>query len=163
MGRGVSGDAAGPLAGSLRLLAGTGGPVGVTVDGRSVPLSAVDAARFRWGLAPAGLATRRQLSALGLRPAGHPPVARIECRRGRRWADLYRLDTAAPKLPLTAGRRRALAAALAARRRCPGCGLDAGYVIPGSLGVCVPCHDRPEGATATRGPASEVTAWHEAA
>lgn len=129
------------LAGPLRLLAGTGGPVGITVDDRSVPLSALDAARFRWGLAPDGLATRRQLSALGLRPAGHAPVARVEWRRGRRWADLYRVDVAEPKRPLTPGRRRALAAAAAARRRCRLCGRDAGYVVPTSLGSCLDCHE----------------------
>ncbi|MGW8876655.1 hypothetical protein [Streptomyces mirabilis] len=28
---------------------------------------------------------------------------------------------------------------LATRRTCPVCRTDAGYVIPGSLGMCVPC------------------------
>ena len=42
----------------------------------------------------------------------------------------------------TPGRWRALAAAMAARRTCPTCGLDRGYVIPRTLGTCVPCTDR---------------------
>ncbi|MEU7383770.1 hypothetical protein AB0A91_28020 [Streptomyces sp. NPDC042207] len=41
--------------------------------------------------------------------------------------------------PMTPARRAALAKANAARRICPACRRDAGYVIPGSLGTCVPC------------------------
>ncbi len=42
---------------------------------------------------------------------------------------------------MTPGRWAALAAANRARRTCPQCHRDAGYVIPASLGTCVPCHD----------------------
>lgn len=134
--------------GVLRWVSGTGGRVGVTVDLRSVALDALadlgdpGGVEFRWGLAPAGLATRRQLTALGLRPGGAPVVAFLSWRRGERWAALYRVDDAAPKRAMTPGRARALAAAMAARRTCPGCGRDAGYVIPTSLGTCLDCHDR---------------------
>ncbi|MFF4653701.1 RRQRL motif-containing zinc-binding protein [Streptomyces sp. NPDC001380] len=94
---------------------------------------------YRWRCAPLGLATRRQLRAVGLRPGGQDPVAEIVWRRGRRTAHLYRVDQAAPVRPMTPGRVRALAAAMRARRTCPDCGRDAGYVIPRSLGCCWPC------------------------
>ncbi|MGW8994368.1 RRQRL motif-containing zinc-binding protein [Streptomyces zhihengii] len=97
---------------------------------------------FRWRLAPDGLATRRQLRALGLRPGGQDVAAQLERPRKRRGplvAYLYRIDRAKPVRPMTPARRAALAKALAARRQCPGCGRDAGYVIPASLGTCVPC------------------------
>ncbi len=40
---------------------------------------------------------------------------------------------------MTPGKRAALAKAMRARRTCPNCRTDAGYVIPTSLGMCVPC------------------------
>ncbi|WP_426363927.1 RRQRL motif-containing zinc-binding protein [Streptomyces sp. E-08] len=101
---------------------------------------------YRWRLAPEGLATFRQLRALGLRPAGQPVVAQLERPRRRREplvAYLYRIDLARPVRPMTPARWAALAAANAARRVCPECGRDAGYRIPPSLGMCVPCADAP--------------------
>ncbi|WP_308120694.1 RRQRL motif-containing zinc-binding protein [Streptomyces bambusae] len=97
---------------------------------------------YRWRLAPDGLATRRQLRAAGLRPGGQDVVA--ELRRPRRGrpplvAYLYRIDAAKPVRPMTPARQAALTRALAARRTCPQCRTDAGYVIPASLGMCVPC------------------------
>ncbi|WP_328621458.1 RRQRL motif-containing zinc-binding protein [Streptomyces sp. NBC_00354] len=100
---------------------------------------------YRWRLAPEGLATRRQLRASGLRPGGQDVVALVERPRRRRGplvAYLYRVDMARPVRPMTPARWVALERANAARRRCPACRRDAGYVIPVSLGVCVPCHDR---------------------
>ncbi|MFB7937351.1 RRQRL motif-containing zinc-binding protein [Streptomyces sp. NPDC056049] len=97
---------------------------------------------YRWRLAPEGLATFRQLRALGLRPGGSPVVAQLERPRRRREplvAYLYRIDTARPVRPMTPARWAALAAANAARRICPECGRDAGYRIPTSLGMCTPC------------------------
>ncbi|WP_431679291.1 RRQRL motif-containing zinc-binding protein [Kitasatospora sp. KL5] len=101
---------------------------------------------YRWRCAPAGLATRRQLRARGLRPGGQDPVAEITCRSrlarrtgGTMVGYLYRVDLAQPVRPMTPGRARALAAAMAARRTCPACRRDAGYVIPTSLGTCWPC------------------------
>jgi hypothetical protein len=40
---------------------------------------------------------------------------------------------------MTPARLAALAKANAARRTCPQCHHDAGYVIPAALGMCVPC------------------------
>jgi hypothetical protein len=97
---------------------------------------------YRWRLAPDGLATRRKLRALGLRPGGQDVTAQIERPRHRRGplvAYLYRVDAAKPVRPMTPARWAALAKANAARRLCPECGRDAGYVIPPSLGMCTPC------------------------
>ncbi|MFC9235691.1 RRQRL motif-containing zinc-binding protein [Streptomyces decoyicus] len=97
---------------------------------------------FRWRLAPDGYATRRQLRARGLRPGGQCVAAQLERPRRRRGplvAYLYRVDLAKPVRPMTPGRWAALAAANRARRVCPACRHDAGYVIPTSLGTCVPC------------------------
>jgi hypothetical protein len=103
---------------------------------------------YSYRLAPEGLATRRQLRARGLRPGGQPPAAQLMWRSrlarytgGVRVAYLYRLDLAQPVRPMTPAKWAALGAALAARRTCPGCGLDAGYVLPASLGSCLTCHD----------------------
>ncbi|MFJ8697253.1 RRQRL motif-containing zinc-binding protein [Streptomyces roseolilacinus] len=97
---------------------------------------------YRWRLAPDGLATRRQLRTRGLRPGGQPVAAQLERPRRRRGplvAYLYRIDLAAPVRPMTPGRTAALKAAMTARRTCPVCRRDAGYCIPRSLGMCVPC------------------------
>ncbi|MET9723045.1 RRQRL motif-containing zinc-binding protein [Streptomyces zaomyceticus] len=102
---------------------------------------------YHWRLAPEGLATFRQLRALGLRPAGQPVVAQLERPRRKRGpliAFLYRIDLARPVRPMTPARWAALAKANAARRVCPVCGRDAGYRIPTSLGICVPCADAPQ-------------------
>ncbi|WP_327161780.1 RRQRL motif-containing zinc-binding protein [Streptomyces zaomyceticus] len=102
---------------------------------------------YRWRLAPEGLATFRQLRAMGLRPAGQPVVAQLERPRRKRGpliAFLYRVDLARPVRPMTPARWAALAKANAARRVCPACGRDAGYRIPTSLGMCVPCADAPQ-------------------
>ncbi|MFI6374075.1 RRQRL motif-containing zinc-binding protein [Streptomyces sp. NPDC050546] len=97
---------------------------------------------FRWRLAPDGYATRRQLRARGLRPGGQDVAAQLERPRRRRGplvAYLYRVDDAKPVRPMTPARWAALAKANTARRTCPSCQLDAGYVIPPSLGMCVSC------------------------
>ncbi|MEQ6027632.1 RRQRL motif-containing zinc-binding protein [Streptomyces salinarius] len=98
---------------------------------------------FRWHLAPDGYATRRQLRARDLRPGGQDVAAQLERprRRGRPplVAHLYRVDLAKPVRPMTPGRWRAHAAMMRARRTCPECRRDAGYVIPTSLGSCVTC------------------------
>ncbi|MET9412006.1 RRQRL motif-containing zinc-binding protein [Streptomyces sp. NPDC002935] len=97
---------------------------------------------FRWRLAPDGYATRRQLRARGLRPGGQAVAAQLERPRRRRGplvAYLYRIDLARPVRPMTAAKWAAVAKANAARRTCPQCRTDAGYVIPTSLGTCVPC------------------------
>ncbi|WP_327265276.1 hypothetical protein OG444_30855 [Streptomyces sp. NBC_01232] len=102
---------------------------------------------YSWRLAPDGLATRRQLRAAGLRPGGQEVVAQVERPRRRRGplvAFLYRIELARPVRPMTPAKAAALAKANTARRTCPTCRRDAGYVIPTLLGMCVACHDFPE-------------------
>ncbi|MGW7020853.1 RRQRL motif-containing zinc-binding protein [Streptomyces decoyicus] len=97
---------------------------------------------FRWSLAPDGYATRRQLRAQGLRPAGQDVAAQLERPRRRRGplvAYLYRVDLAKPVRPMTPGKRAALDRAMTARRTCPNCRTDVGYCISRSLGMCIPC------------------------
>ena len=96
---------------------------------------------FRYGWAPFGLATVRQLAARGLRPAGQDVAGWLVWGRGARprWAYLYRLDLAKPKRAMTEARWAAIARANAAQRICPTCGRDDGYRIPRSLGECWPC------------------------
>ncbi|MFG2574523.1 RRQRL motif-containing zinc-binding protein [Streptomyces sp. NPDC048481] len=98
---------------------------------------------FRWHLAPDGYATRRQLRARGLRPGGQDVAAQLERarRRGRPplVAYLYRIDLAKPVRPMTSRKWGALALAMLARRTCPRCGLDVGYCIPTSHGICGMC------------------------
>ncbi|MFH9071492.1 RRQRL motif-containing zinc-binding protein [Streptomyces alboflavus] len=99
---------------------------------------------YPWHFAPTGLATRRQLRAQGLRPGGQPVVAQVMLRHRRRKggafvAYLYREDLAKPVRPMTSRKWGALALAMLARRTCPQCRRDAGYVIPPSLGTCVTC------------------------
>ncbi|GLP71120.1 hypothetical protein TUSST3_77400 [Streptomyces sp. TUS-ST3] len=97
---------------------------------------------YPWRLAPDGLATRRQLRIRGLRPGGQDIAAQVlrpRRRRGPLTAYLYRVDLALPVRSMTPARWAALAKANAARRRCPECQRDAGYVIPPTLGSCVTC------------------------
>jgi len=94
---------------------------------------------FRFGQAPAGLATRRQLRERGLCPGGQDIVAQLVWDGGRQWAGLYRLDLARPKRTPSSSQRSALERAMAARRRCRSCGADAGYCLPTSTRTCWPC------------------------
>ncbi|WP_328506304.1 RRQRL motif-containing zinc-binding protein [Streptomyces sp. NBC_00391] len=97
---------------------------------------------YPWRCAPDGFATKRQLRARGLRPGGQPVAAQVlrpRYRRGPLVAYLYRLDKAKPVRPMTAAKHRALQCAMRASRTCPQCRTEADYVIPTSLGMCVPC------------------------
>jgi hypothetical protein len=98
---------------------------------------------YRWLCAPAGYATRRQLAALGLRPGGMQPVARIVWRRGERVAYLYPIHLAKAKRTPTALQLAALGRAMAARRTCRACGRDAGYCLPRSWTACLDCTPDP--------------------
>ncbi|MER7988431.1 RRQRL motif-containing zinc-binding protein [Streptomyces noursei] len=101
---------------------------------------------YPWRLAPDGLATRRQLRTLGLRPGGQPVAAQLERPRRHRGplvAYLYRIDLAQPVRPMTMAKWAAVRRALAARRTCPICGQDAGYTLPTSLGICLTCAESP--------------------
>lgn len=96
---------------------------------------------FWWRGAPAGYATRRQLRAAGLRPAGQPVAAQILWRGvgGVRRAFLFRVDLARPKRTATAAQLAAIDKALSARRTCPTCCRVRPYYIPRSLGECLDC------------------------
>ncbi|WP_236246865.1 RRQRL motif-containing zinc-binding protein [Streptomyces sp. CC210A] len=78
-----------------------------------------------------------------MRPGGQEPVARIECRGGKRWAWLYRIDLAKPKLPMTLAKEAELDKAMAARQTCPGpCGRRYFHCLPlRTLGSCLECFD----------------------
>ena len=96
---------------------------------------------FWWRGAPPGYATRRQLTAAGLRPGGQPIAAQVLWRGvgGTRAAFLYRLDLAKPKRVATPAQRAAIGKALTARRTCRICGTVRPYYIPRSLGECLTC------------------------
>ncbi|NVI91399.1 RRQRL motif-containing zinc-binding protein [Actinomadura sp. BRA 177] len=99
-----------------------------------------------WRMAPGHLRTRRQLAAEGLRPGGQEIAGQVlwNSRRynapgGVRAAYLYDVRFALPKRVPSERQRIALGKALAARRHCPECGRDAGYVLPRHLGTCLEC------------------------
>jgi len=94
---------------------------------------------WRWRCAPGGLVTRRQMRAADLAPGGAAPVARVVCRWGRRWADLWDPADLTSKRTPSPAQLAALDRAMAARRWCPTCKTDAGYCIPRTLGACVDC------------------------
>jgi hypothetical protein len=97
---------------------------------------------YPWRFAPDGLATRRQLRALGLCPGGQAPVAQLMWRRRRGQtgvAYLYDLATARPKRTAGPAVRAALGKALEARQTCSTCREVRGYVIPRRYGECLDC------------------------
>ncbi|MEU3226784.1 RRQRL motif-containing zinc-binding protein [Streptomyces sp. NPDC006976] len=97
---------------------------------------------YRWKQAPKGLATRRQLRQMRLRPGGHDPVATIECRGGKRRAWLYEIDKALPVRPMTLAKELALDKAMEARQRCPLCRRRYFHCLPlKTLGSCLECYD----------------------
>ncbi len=95
---------------------------------------------YPYRLAPRGLATRRQLRRLDLRPAGQPIAAQILWRQGTRVAYLFRIDLAQPKRSPTAAQLGALDKAMQARRTCPTCTQVKDYYIPRRLGHCADCN-----------------------
>jgi hypothetical protein len=108
---------------------------------------------YPWRMAPAGLATRRQLAELGLRPGGQSYAAQVMWRSRRRTkrgvssvrvAYLFSVEAAAAKRVPTGPQLVALAAAMRARRTCRSCGEQREYVIPTSLGECLDCAERAE-------------------
>jgi hypothetical protein len=101
---------------------------------------------YRWGWAPAGLATRRQLASLGRRPGGQEPAARIVWGRRRRVAYLYAIEKSKPKRRPTTAQIASLARALAARQWCPTCQRNVGMCIPRRYGQCEECQWKSENA-----------------
>lgn len=98
---------------------------------------------YKWRQAPEGLATRRQLRAMGLSPGrGNDPVVQIECRGGKRVAYLYRIDLAVPKRIPTLAQEAALDKAMARRQTCPKCRRRYHRCLPlRTLGSCLECYD----------------------
>lgn len=97
---------------------------------------------YPFRMAPDGLATRRQLAARGLRPGGQEPVARIVWRKGRRFADLYRVEAALPKRTPSSAVLAALVKAMIPRRTCAECGQVKDYCVSTRTGVCGACMER---------------------
>ncbi|MFJ9412452.1 RRQRL motif-containing zinc-binding protein [Streptomyces sp. NPDC101393] len=97
---------------------------------------------YGWRQAPKGLATRRQLREMRLRPGGQDPVAVIECRGGKRRAWLYEIARALPVRPMTLAKEAALDKAMSKRQTCPSCSRRYYHCLPlRSLGCCLECHD----------------------
>ncbi|MGW1007703.1 RRQRL motif-containing zinc-binding protein [Streptomyces sp. NPDC002520] len=97
---------------------------------------------YRWRQAPKGLATRRQLREMRLRPGGQEPVAEIECRGGKRRAWLYEIDKALPIRPMTLAKELALDKAMAARQTCPLCRRRYYHCLRlRTIGSCEECYD----------------------
>jgi hypothetical protein len=109
---------------------------------------------YPWGSAPEHLATRAQLREMGLRPGTQGVQALVvwDSRRGgrprvdgHRYAELFDVDLARPRIEMTTARAAALEAALAARMTCPACGVNRGYVPSARLGMCNDCAAAPAG------------------
>ena len=103
---------------------------------------------YPWRGAPDGLATRAQLRAMGLRPGRQGVQALVvwNSRRGGRprvdglrYAELFAVDRARPRITVSPAKAAALEAALAARMTCPACGINRGYVPSARLGKCNDC------------------------
>lgn len=99
---------------------------------------------WRYGWAPRGLLTRRQMRAQGLAPGGAIPVAQVVVRVQRRHrhevrARLWDRGQLVAKRTASPAQLVALEHAMAARRWCPSCSHDVGYCIPTSLGQCAAC------------------------
>ena len=98
---------------------------------------------YPFRMAPAGLATRRQLAELKLRPANRQePDAQIVWRAGARFAYLYQVARAVPKRPATPAQLKAVAAAMIPRRTCGDCGQVKAYCVSTRTGLCAACTGR---------------------
>ncbi|WP_326793999.1 ferrous iron transport protein A (plasmid) [Streptomyces sp. NBC_00841] len=95
---------------------------------------------FKRLCAPSGLATKRQLRDMGLRPGGQDPVAEVETR-GPKNGLLYEIAKALPVRPMTLAKEAALDKAMAARQTCGACRRRYHFVLPTSLNSCLECHD----------------------
>ncbi|WP_157254962.1 RRQRL motif-containing zinc-binding protein [Nonomuraea typhae] len=101
---------------------------------------------YPWRMAPPHLRTLRQLADEGLRPGGQGVQAQVlwrsrryRARGGIRPAYLYDVRFALPKRTPTERQMAALDKANRARRTCPNCSRDVGYVLPRHLGICLDC------------------------
>ncbi|HEY3004690.1 MAG TPA: RRQRL motif-containing zinc-binding protein [Kribbellaceae bacterium] len=94
---------------------------------------------FRFGWAPAGLATRRQLRALRMCPGGQAPHAALAWKGGQAWAWLWRLDLARASRKASPLQLNALNKAMAARRTCRQCARVQDYCVSVNEGRCADC------------------------
>lgn len=85
---------------------------------------------WRWGWAPSGVVTRRQLHEQGLQRARRQDPVGVLTWFSRRWgprtANLYRVDQAVAKQPFTSRRRASLTLAYLAQHVCR-CGREHDY------------------------------------
>ncbi|WP_459754463.1 RRQRL motif-containing zinc-binding protein [Streptomyces sennicomposti] len=95
---------------------------------------------YKRNQAPEGLATKRQLRAMGLSRRGLEVVAEVETR-GPKNGYLYEIAKAQPVRPMTLAQEYALDRAMAARQTCPKCGRRYYGCLKTSLGICLECHD----------------------
>jgi len=123
--------------------------IGMTVAGVVGTLEDLGhGAEFAWGMAPACLATRRQLRATGRRPArGARPAAFLSWRAGRRWAGLYPVTDTVPRTPASPRALECLERARTVLRTCRVCGTDTGYRLPDRWDrTCLSCQGDPDDA-----------------
>ncbi|MFM9812800.1 RRQRL motif-containing zinc-binding protein [Streptomyces scabiei] len=95
---------------------------------------------YKRNQAPEGLATKRQLRAMGLSYGGLEVVAEVEAR-GPKNGYLYEIAKARPIRPMTLAQEYALDKAMAARQTCPECRRRYYGCLRTSLGICLECHD----------------------
>ncbi|CCK32928.1 hypothetical protein BN159_p50 (plasmid) [Streptomyces davaonensis JCM 4913] len=89
-----------------------------------------------------GLATRRQLRALGLSPGGQEAIAALTWHGGLRTAWFYRIELAVPKRVPTLAQEAALDKAMAARQTCPKCRRRYFHCLRlRTVGSCEECFD----------------------
>lgn len=97
---------------------------------------------WKFGEAPAGLVTPRQLREQRLRAArGQEVYGLLAWRGGRRFADLYRVDLTVPARRYTPAVAASVEAMCRAHRTCRDCGRDTGRWLPTSTWRCDDCAD----------------------
>lgn len=95
---------------------------------------------WRWGWAPRGLATRKQIHTAGRRLGrGQEPYGLIVWKRGTRTAVLYRLDRTLPARRKTPALLASVEAMERARRTCRRCHQQRPYRMPMSTWRCWEC------------------------
>lgn len=116
---------------------------------------------FRYGQAPSGLSTRRQLRERGLSHGGQEPFARLTWKRERRFAWLYVDERARAKRTPSDKQLAAVNKALAARKVCAECG-PVDHFVRTTDRLCGDCHTA--GVTPTAGGTAgwrTVQAWRD--
>lgn len=98
---------------------------------------------WRWGSAPAGLVTARQLREQRLRRRrGQEPFGLLVWRKrgcGEQVAELYRVDLAVPSRTMTPAVLASIEAMCRAHRVCRACGTESDRWLPTSTWRCDDC------------------------